>query len=159
MSGSQVTSGANFETRGNFHYRSGLNAIPLLEWYQRHPDDLFLLEPALGAVAGQMNNIDEHGAPSMMMHMEPHILDFDPHSGDFGLGFFGCSLSSASYFVVRLKLESRPLTLIMKPNPCPTRRSTPSSDLSATCATCWINRSVSVCSFSNLPICTIDGYI
>jgi len=100
----QVTSGANFETRGNFHYRSGLNAIPLLEWYQRHPDDLFLLEPALGAVAGQMNNIDEHGAPSMMMHMEPHILDFDPHSGDFGLGFFGCSLSSASYFVVHPQL-------------------------------------------------------
>jgi len=95
----QVTSGANYETRGNFHYRSGLNAIPLLEWYRRYPDDLFLLEPALGAVAGQMNNIDERGAPSMMLHMEPHILDFDPHSGDFGLGFFGCSLSSASYLV------------------------------------------------------------
>jgi len=95
----QVTSGANYETRGNFHYRSGLNAIPLLEWYRLHPDDLFLLEPALGAVAGQMNNIDEHGAPSMMMHMEPHILDFDPHSGDFGLGYFGCSVQSGAYFV------------------------------------------------------------
>ena len=34
-----------------------------------------------------------------MMHMEPHILEFDPHSGDFGLGFFGCSLSTASYLV------------------------------------------------------------
>ena len=54
-----MTYGANFETRGNFHYRSGLNAIPLLEWYKRNPDDVFLLEPALGAVAGQMNNIDE----------------------------------------------------------------------------------------------------
>eukprot|EP01043_Picozoa_sp_COSAG02_P051436 COSAG02_NODE_5412_length_4349_cov_8.741176_3_plen_322_part_00 len=95
----QVTSGANFETRGNFHYRSGLNAIPLLEWYRAHPNDYFLLEPALGAIAGQMNNIDERGAPSMMMHMEPHILDFDPHSGDFGLGFFGCSVQSAAYYV------------------------------------------------------------
>ena len=95
----QATSGTNFETRGNFHYRSGLNAIPLLEWYRGHPDDYFLLEPALGAIAGQMNNIDERGAPSMMMHMEPHILDFDPHSGDFGLGFFGCSVQSAAYYV------------------------------------------------------------
>ena len=100
----QATSGANFETRGNFHYRSGLNAIPLLEWYRRYPDDYFLLEPALGAVAGQMNNIDETGAPSMMMHMEPHILDFDPHSGDFGLGFFGCSLQSGAYYVHHPKI-------------------------------------------------------
>lgn len=95
----QATAGAHFETRGNFHYRSGLNAIPLLEWYRRHPDDVFLLEPALGAIAGQMNNIDERGAPSMMMHMEPHIKDFDPHSGDYGLGFFGCSLQAGSYLV------------------------------------------------------------
>jgi hypothetical protein len=71
----------------------------LLEWYRLNPDDVFLLEPALGAVVGQMTNIDEHGAPGMMMHMEPHMLDYDPHSGDYGLGFFGCSLQSASYFV------------------------------------------------------------
>jgi hypothetical protein len=31
--------------------------------------------------------------------MEPHILDFDPHSGDFGLGFFGCSVQSGAYYV------------------------------------------------------------
>ena len=31
--------------------------------------------------------------------MEPHILDFDPRSGDYGLGFFGCSLQSGSYYV------------------------------------------------------------
>ena len=95
----QATAGANFETRGNFHYRSGLNAIPLLEWYRRNPDDFFVLPPALGAHAGQMNNIDERGAPGMMMHMEPHILDFDPHSGDFGLGFFGCSVEAAAFYV------------------------------------------------------------
>ena len=70
----QATAGTNFETRGNFHYRSGLNAIPLLEWYRKHPDDVFLLEPALGAVAGQMNNIDERGAPSMMMHVRTSLV-------------------------------------------------------------------------------------
>lgn len=95
----QATSMTGYETRGNFHYRAGLNAIPLLEWYKLNPDDYFLIEPALGAIAGQMNNIDATGAPSMMMHMEPHIQDFDPHSGDYGLGFFGCSVESASYFV------------------------------------------------------------
>lgn len=59
-----------YETRGNFHYRAGLNAIPLLEWYKLNPDDFFLIEPALGAVVDQMNNIDETGAPSIMMHTE-----------------------------------------------------------------------------------------
>lgn len=77
--------------------RSGLNSIPLLEWYRRNPDDFTLLEIAAGAIAGQMNNIDETGAGSMMMHMEPHILDFDPHSGDFGLGYFGTMVVVAPF--------------------------------------------------------------
>ena len=81
------------------HYRSGLNAIPLMEWYLRNPDDYFLLEVAAGAIAGQMGNIDSSGAPSMMMHMLPHILDYDPHSGDFGLGFFGHTMLSGSFYV------------------------------------------------------------
>eukprot|EP01052_Picozoa_sp_SAG31_P044443 SAG31_NODE_7747_length_1605_cov_1.277556_2_plen_289_part_00 len=102
----QVTAGADFETRGNFHYRSGLNSIPLLEWYRINPDDFFLAEVALGAHAGQMNNIDETGAPGMMMHMEPHILAFDPHSGDFGLGFFGCSVEAAAYYIMHPKYGS-----------------------------------------------------
>lgn len=90
---------STFETRGNLHYRSGLNAIPLIEWFRSHPDDYFLLEIAMGAQAGQMMNIDDKGAPSMMLHMLPHILDFDPHSADFGLGFFGHTLEAGSYFV------------------------------------------------------------
>jgi hypothetical protein len=94
-----VGTAAGFATRGNLHYRSGLNAIPLIEWYRAHPDDFFLLEIAMGAQAGQMMNIDGKGAPSMMMHMLPHVLEFDPHSGDFGLGFFGHTLTAASYFV------------------------------------------------------------
>jgi hypothetical protein len=92
---------SNFETRGNFHYRSGLNAIPLFEWYRANPDDLLLLEVALGANAGQLTNIDEAGAPGMMLHMLPHILDFDPHSGDYGLGFFGHTLQAGAYVVAK----------------------------------------------------------
>ena len=35
----------------------------------------------------------------MMLHMEPHIMQFDPHSGDFGLGFFGNTLQSGAYYL------------------------------------------------------------
>lgn len=94
---------ANFQTRGNFHYRAGLNSIPLLEFYRRDPDDynaIMLLEIGLGAQAGTLMSIDsDTGEPSMALHMLPHILDYDPHSGDFGLGFFGHSLEAASYVV------------------------------------------------------------
>lgn len=53
----------------------------------------------MGAIAGQMANIDQSGAPSMMFHALPHVMDWDPHSGDFGLGFFGNALQSGSYLV------------------------------------------------------------
>jgi len=53
----------------------------------------------MGALVGQMANIDETGAGSMMFHAVPHVMDFDPHSGDFGLGFFGDALESGAYLV------------------------------------------------------------
>ena len=41
------------------HYRAGLNMIPLIEWYRRHPEEgTFLLEVSMGAMAGQLVNID-----------------------------------------------------------------------------------------------------
>ena len=58
--------GTGFSERGQMHYRSGLNMIPLMEWYRTHPDELFLLEIAMGAISGQLTNIDEDGATSMM---------------------------------------------------------------------------------------------
>merc|ERR1719272_234696 len=81
------------------HYRSGLNAIPLIEWYRQNPDDLMTLEVSMGAIAGQLTNIDETGAPSMMWWAHPYMMTHDPHSGDFGLGFFGHSLESGAYYV------------------------------------------------------------
>ena len=30
------------------HYRAGLNSIPLIERYRSHPDELYLLEVAMG---------------------------------------------------------------------------------------------------------------
>lgn len=92
--------GTGFSERGQMHYRSGLNMIPLMEWYRTHPDELFLLEISMGAIAGQLVNIDENGATSMMWHAMPYVMDFDPHSGDFGLGFFGHCLETGAYYVL-----------------------------------------------------------
>jgi hypothetical protein len=120
---------ANFETRGNFHYRSGLNSIPLIEWYRANPDDHFLLEVSLGANAGQLTNIDEAGAPSMMLHMLPHILDFDPHSGDYGLGFFGHTLEAGAYLV------TKPNSFVAASPPSSSSSTSPASAASASATT------------------------
>lgn len=96
-----ATFGTGANDRGQMHYRSGLNMIPLIEWYRRHPEEgPFVLEVAMGAVGGQMTNIDPAtGATSMMFHAVPHMLTHDPHSGDYGLGLFGNALESGSYLV------------------------------------------------------------
>jgi hypothetical protein len=98
--------GSGKPDRGQFHYRSGLNMIPLLEWYRAHPDpsEFFLLEVAMGSIAGQLTNIDASGATSMFFHAYPWIMDFDPHSGDYGLGYFGNALQSGAYYVEHPRL-------------------------------------------------------
>ena len=37
-------------------------------------------------------SIDGDGAASMAFHTHPFIMDFDPHSGDYGLAFVGHAL-------------------------------------------------------------------
>jgi len=46
------------------HYGSGINAIPLLEEYRAHPNDLYLLRVGYGGVMGPLSNIDEKGFAS-----------------------------------------------------------------------------------------------
>ena len=85
-------------SRGSFHYRAGLNAIVTAEAYRRDPTDASLLELSSGAWAGNVLGIEpETGAPSMMLHAVPFMLEHDPRSGDFGLGFFGHWAEAASY--------------------------------------------------------------
>jgi len=86
------------------HYRSGLNMIPLIEAYRANPDDIFLLEIAMGSLGGQMTNIDDQGATSMGFHSYPFVLEHDPYSGDYGLGFFGNTLETGAYLVSDSKL-------------------------------------------------------
>ena len=48
--------------------------------------------------------VDESGATSMFYHAYPWVMDFDPHSGDYGLGFFGNALESGAYYVEHSRL-------------------------------------------------------
>jgi hypothetical protein len=85
------------------HYRAGLNAIPLIEAYRAAPDDAFLLHTAMGALTGGYGSIlpaghpSSPGAVSMGFHSAPFALEYDPRSGDFGLGFFGVTLEAGAY--------------------------------------------------------------
>ncbi|CAL8460615.1 g144 [Coccomyxa elongata] len=82
------------------HYRAGLNAIPLLEEYRAAPEgNVHLLLTGLGAVAGQLPNIDLHGQPSMAFHGDPSLMRHDPYSGDYGIGFLGHSHNSGAYLL------------------------------------------------------------
>ena len=79
------------------HYRAGLNSIPVIEAYRRHPDDFYLLQVGIGGICAPLPNIDAAGAPSMAFHSHPFIMAHDPNSGDHGLGYFGSSLNAGAY--------------------------------------------------------------
>lgn len=87
-----------WEREGN-HYRAGLNSIPLAERFRSHPDELYLLECAMGGITGVLGTIDADGAPSMAFHTYPFMLEYDPHTGDSGLGFFGHSMNVGAYSI------------------------------------------------------------
>ena len=99
-----VSAGTGVGDFGKMHYRAGLNQIPLVEWYRRHPDDLQTLEIAVGAMSGQMGNIDGTGAPAIYFHAYPHVMEHDAYSGDYGLGFFGSSLEASATLVLHKEL-------------------------------------------------------
>ena len=52
----------------------------------------------------RVSTVDENGATSMFFHAYPWVMDFDPHSGDYGLGFFGNALESGAYYVKHARL-------------------------------------------------------
>jgi hypothetical protein len=79
------------------HYGSGLNAIPLLDEYRAHPEDLYLLRAGYGGVMGPLSNIDEKGFASAAFHSFPDKMAFDPYTGDYGPNFFGHAINTATY--------------------------------------------------------------
>ncbi|HKF47940.1 MAG TPA: DUF5695 domain-containing protein [Terracidiphilus sp.] len=79
------------------HYGSGINAIPLLDSYREHPDNLDLLRIGYGGTMGPLTNIDQEGFASAAFHSFPDMLAFDPYSGDYGPNFFGHAFNTATY--------------------------------------------------------------
>lgn len=81
------------------HYGSGLNAIPVLTEYRENPDDLYLLRVGYGGVMGAISNITRDGFGPSGFHAYPSTLDIDGYSGDYGPGFFGHAVNTATYVV------------------------------------------------------------
>jgi len=79
------------------HYGSGLNAIPVLTQYRQTPDDLYLLRVGYGGLLGTLSNITEEGFAPCASHSFPTDLRNDGISGDYGCGYFGYSVNSATY--------------------------------------------------------------
>ncbi|MGE4585916.1 MAG: DUF5695 domain-containing protein [Mangrovibacterium sp.] len=79
------------------HYGSGLNAIPVLNRYREKPEDLYLLRVGYGGVLGTLSNITEDGFAPCAFHSFPSTLNNDAISGDYGSGFFGYAINTATY--------------------------------------------------------------
>lgn len=81
------------------HYGSGLNAIPVLDYYRAHPEDFYLLRVGYGGSMGALSNIDREGFASAAFHTFPDTLKWDAYSGDYGPNFFGHAMNSATYVI------------------------------------------------------------
>lgn len=81
------------------HYGSGLNALPLMHAYDMNPDDIYLLEVAMGSITGPLTNIQLNGASSMGLHGDPSKLIHDYWDADYGMSFYGLASLHSSYAV------------------------------------------------------------
>jgi hypothetical protein len=79
------------------HYGSSLNAIPVLTQYRKTPDDLYLLKVGYGGLLGGISNITQDGFGPAAFHSFPSTLKIDGISGDYGSGFYGYAVNTASY--------------------------------------------------------------
>ncbi len=81
------------------HYGSGLNSIPLLDFYRAHPDDLYVLRAGYGGTMGGIANVDSKGFASAAFHSFPDRMAADPYTGDYGPNFFGFATNTGTYVV------------------------------------------------------------
>ncbi len=81
------------------HYGSALNAIPVLKDYRNHPDDFYLLRAGYGGLMGSISNITKDGFAPAAFHAFPSTLKNDGISGDYGSGFFGYAVNTATYLI------------------------------------------------------------
>ncbi|SER26812.1 DUF5695 domain-containing protein [Pedobacter rhizosphaerae] len=81
------------------HYGSALNAIPVLMDYRKNPDNFYLLRAGYGGLLGSISNITQDGFAPAAFHAYPSTLKNDGITGDYGSGFFGYAVNSASYIL------------------------------------------------------------
>ena len=79
------------------HYGSSLNAIPVLKQYRKTPNDFHLLKVGYGGLLGGISNITQDGFGPAAFHSFPSTLKIDGLSGDYGSGFYGYAVSTATY--------------------------------------------------------------
>ena len=79
------------------HYGSGLNAIPVLDYYRSHPEDEYLLRIGYAGGNAALTNIDREGFASAAFHSYPDTLRWDAYSGDYGMNLFGHAMNAATY--------------------------------------------------------------
>ena len=85
--------------RALHHYGSGLNALPIMHAFDRNPDDIYLLEVAMGSITGPLTNIQLNGASSMGLHGDPSKLIHDYYDADYGMAFYGLASLHSAYAV------------------------------------------------------------
>ncbi|MCJ2183576.1 DUF5695 domain-containing protein [Novosphingobium sp. 1949] len=81
------------------HYGSALNAVPLFTAFRHDPADFHLLRVAYGGMMGGITNIDQQGFGSAAFHSYPDMMKWDAITGDYGMGFYGHAIASATYLV------------------------------------------------------------
>lgn len=86
------------------HYGSELNAIPVLAEYRRRPEELYLLRVGYGGLLGGISNITEEGFAPCAFHSFPSTLKNDALSGDYGSGFYGYAVNTATYLTYSKEL-------------------------------------------------------
>ena len=81
------------------HYGSALNTIPVLSEFRARPDDLYLLRVGYAGLMGGIANITRDGFGPSAFHAYPSTLRIDGYSGDYGPGFLGHAINTATYVV------------------------------------------------------------
>ncbi|GAO31966.1 hypothetical protein JCM15548_14382 [Geofilum rubicundum JCM 15548] len=76
-----------------------MNAIPVLHAYKESPNDFYLLRVGYGGLMGAISNITPDGFAPAAFHSFPSTLEIDGISGDYGSGFFGYAINTASFMV------------------------------------------------------------
>lgn len=81
------------------HYGSGLNAIPMLDYFRSHPSEDYYLRVGYAGGNAALTNIDQEGFASAAFHTYPDTLKWDGYSGDYGMNFFGHAMNAATYVI------------------------------------------------------------